>query len=183
MEARPKPPDRRTDMADPARSRSWISSIVSTRRSASARQIDVEQTPDGPRLNLSGEEAELLVRHRGEPLKALQHVVDMAYGRGLDGEKRRVRRRARLSEGQGHRAAADGEAAGRESQSRRASISSSARSIPTSGASSTLPSPRSRASRPRASATRSRKRSSFPCENRAPQFLTWHQRSNAANHA
>ena len=50
--------------------------------------IDVEQTDDGPRINLSGEEAELLVRHRGEPLKALQHVVDMAYGRSLDGDKR-----------------------------------------------------------------------------------------------
>ena len=45
--------------------------------------IDVEQNADGPRLNLSGEEAEILVRHRGEPLKALQHVVDMAYGRAL----------------------------------------------------------------------------------------------------
>jgi spoIIIJ-associated protein len=50
--------------------------------------VDVEQTPDGPRLNLSGEEAELLVRHRGEPIKALQHVVDMAFGRQLDAEKR-----------------------------------------------------------------------------------------------
>ena len=50
--------------------------------------VAVEETPDGPRLNLAGEEAELLVRHRGEPLKALQHVVDMAYGRSLDGEKR-----------------------------------------------------------------------------------------------
>lgn len=49
--------------------------------------IEVEQSPDGPRLNLSGESAELLVRHRGEPLKALQHVVDMAFGRSLD-EKR-----------------------------------------------------------------------------------------------
>ena len=37
---------------------------------------------------MSGDEAELLVRHRGEPLKALQHVVDMAYGRGLPGEQR-----------------------------------------------------------------------------------------------
>jgi spoIIIJ-associated protein len=43
--------------------------------------IDVEETADGTRINLSGEEAELLVRHRGEPLKALQHVVDMAFGR------------------------------------------------------------------------------------------------------
>src|SRR3954466_5733217 len=48
----------------------------------------VEQTTDGPRLNLTGDEAELLVRHRGEPLKALQHVVDMAFGRTLLDDKR-----------------------------------------------------------------------------------------------
>ena len=53
-----------------------------------ATPIAVEETADGPRLNLSGEDAELLVRHRGEPLKALQHVVDMAYGRSLPDEKR-----------------------------------------------------------------------------------------------
>jgi spoIIIJ-associated protein len=51
--------------------------------------IEVEHTTDGPRINMTGEQAELLVRHRGEPLKALQHVVDMAYGRSLD-EGRRV---------------------------------------------------------------------------------------------
>jgi spoIIIJ-associated protein len=50
--------------------------------------VMVEETSDGPRLNLTGEEAELLVRHRGEPLKALQHVVDMAFGRSLPDEKR-----------------------------------------------------------------------------------------------
>ncbi len=50
--------------------------------------VDVEQTADGLRLNLSGEEAELLVRHRGEPLKALQHIVDMAFGRRLADDKR-----------------------------------------------------------------------------------------------
>jgi spoIIIJ-associated protein len=50
--------------------------------------VNVEETSDGPRLNLSGEEAELLVRHRGEPLKALQHIVDMSFGRSIDGEKR-----------------------------------------------------------------------------------------------
>ena len=50
--------------------------------------VDVEQTPDGPCLNLSGGEAEILARHRGEPLKALQHVVDMAYGRALPDEQR-----------------------------------------------------------------------------------------------
>jgi spoIIIJ-associated protein len=51
--------------------------------------IHVEDTADGPRINLAGDEAELLVRHRGEPLKALQHVVDMAFGRTL-GDNRRV---------------------------------------------------------------------------------------------
>ncbi|HEY2908127.1 MAG TPA: R3H domain-containing nucleic acid-binding protein [Vicinamibacterales bacterium] len=50
--------------------------------------VNVEETADGPRLNLAADDAELLVRHRGEPLKALQHVVDMAFGRTLDGEKR-----------------------------------------------------------------------------------------------
>lgn len=50
--------------------------------------VDLEQTPDGPRLNMSGEQAELLVRRRGEPLKALQHVVDMAFARDLPGDKR-----------------------------------------------------------------------------------------------
>jgi spoIIIJ-associated protein len=46
--------------------------------------VTVEDTPDGPRLNLAGEEAELLVRHRGEPIKALQHVVDMSYARAFE---------------------------------------------------------------------------------------------------
>ena len=50
--------------------------------------VTVEETSDGPRLNLEGDEAELLVRHRGEPLKALQHIVDTAYGRTLTDEKR-----------------------------------------------------------------------------------------------
>ena len=51
-------------------------------------KVDVEHTADGLRLNLAGEDAEILVRHRGEPLKALQHVVDMAYGRSLLDDKR-----------------------------------------------------------------------------------------------
>ena len=48
----------------------------------------VEETPDGPRLNIAGAEAEILVRHRGEPVKALQVIVDMAFGRTLPDEKR-----------------------------------------------------------------------------------------------
>jgi spoIIIJ-associated protein len=51
-------------------------------------RIAVEETPDGPRLNIDGEEAEILVRHRGEPLKALQHIVDSAYGRAMADDRR-----------------------------------------------------------------------------------------------
>jgi spoIIIJ-associated protein len=50
--------------------------------------VSVEQTENGPRLNIAGEEAELLVRHRGEPLKALQHIADMAFGRTLPDDQR-----------------------------------------------------------------------------------------------
>lgn len=50
--------------------------------------VVVEDTDDGPRINMTGDDAEILARHRGEPLKALQHVVDMAFGRNLDDEKR-----------------------------------------------------------------------------------------------
>ena len=50
--------------------------------------VNIEDSADGPRLNLSGDEAEILVRHRGEALKALQHVVEMAYGRSLPDDKR-----------------------------------------------------------------------------------------------
>ena len=48
----------------------------------------VEHRDEGPRINLDGEAAEILVRHRGEPLKALQHVVDMAFGRRLPDDQR-----------------------------------------------------------------------------------------------
>ena len=51
-------------------------------------EVEVEESTDGPRLNLTGEDAELLARHRGEPLKALQHIVDMAFGRTLPDDKR-----------------------------------------------------------------------------------------------
>src|SRR5579871_2676495 len=50
--------------------------------------VRVEDTDDGPRLDLEGDEAELLARHRGEPLKALQHIVDSAFGRDIRDERR-----------------------------------------------------------------------------------------------
>src|SRR3954470_6311319 len=50
--------------------------------------VTVEPRTEGPRVNLDGEEVEILVRHRGEPLKALQHIVDMAFGRRLPDDQR-----------------------------------------------------------------------------------------------
>ena len=50
--------------------------------------VAVEETTDGPRLNFTGEEAELLARHRGEPLKALQPIVDSAFSRDAREERR-----------------------------------------------------------------------------------------------
>ena len=50
--------------------------------------VVVAETADGPRFKQTGDADELLVRQRGEPLKALQHVVDSSYGRGLEGDKR-----------------------------------------------------------------------------------------------
>ena len=50
--------------------------------------VEVEESPDGPRLNLTGRTRSSLARHRGEPLKALQHVVDMAFGRTLPDDQR-----------------------------------------------------------------------------------------------
>jgi spoIIIJ-associated protein len=50
--------------------------------------VQVEQSADGPRLNLRGDDAEILLRHRGEPLRALQVIVDSAFGRTLPDEKR-----------------------------------------------------------------------------------------------
>jgi spoIIIJ-associated protein len=50
--------------------------------------VMVEETEDGPRLNIDGEQAEILARHRGEPIKALQHIVDMSFSRAFDTERR-----------------------------------------------------------------------------------------------
>jgi len=49
----------------------------------------VEETPDGTRINLEGEDGGVLVRRGGEGLQALQHLVATAFRRQL-GEDNRV---------------------------------------------------------------------------------------------
>ena len=50
----------------------------------------VEETPDGPRVDLEGEDGELLIRHKGEALQALQHVASTVFRPELPEHKRLV---------------------------------------------------------------------------------------------
>ena len=50
----------------------------------------VEETPDGPRVNIDGEDGELLIRHKGEALLALQHVASTLFRPELPDNKRLV---------------------------------------------------------------------------------------------
>jgi spoIIIJ-associated protein len=49
----------------------------------------VEDTPDGTRINLEGDEGGLLVRSGGEGLQALQHIVATTFRKQL-GEENRI---------------------------------------------------------------------------------------------
>ncbi len=48
----------------------------------------VERTRDGARVNLEGEGGDVLLSRRGEPLRALQYIVDTVFRRQLgDGQR------------------------------------------------------------------------------------------------
>ena len=49
--------------------------------------IDLEETPDNIRMNLTGEGADALVRRKGEALDALQVIVNTAFRRDARGER------------------------------------------------------------------------------------------------
>jgi spoIIIJ-associated protein len=50
----------------------------------------IEETPDGTRINLEGEEGGVLIRRDGEGLQALQHLVATAFRRPLGDDTRVV---------------------------------------------------------------------------------------------
>jgi spoIIIJ-associated protein len=50
----------------------------------------VEETPDGPRINLSGEDGDVLLKHKGEALQALQHIASSVFRHELPENKRLV---------------------------------------------------------------------------------------------
>src|ERR671913_2402695 len=49
-----------------------------------------EETPDGTRINLEGEDGGVFVRRGGEGLQALQHLVATAFRRQLGDDQRVV---------------------------------------------------------------------------------------------
>ena len=52
--------------------------------------IDVEETPDHIRLNLSGDGADVLLKRKGEALDALQVIVNTAFRRDARGDRHYV---------------------------------------------------------------------------------------------
>ena len=50
----------------------------------------IEETPDGTRINLEGEDGGVLVRREGEGLQALQHLTATAFRRQLGDDQRIV---------------------------------------------------------------------------------------------
>ena len=52
--------------------------------------VDVEETDDNIRLNLSGDGAEVLLKRKGEALDALQVIVNTAFRRDARGERHYV---------------------------------------------------------------------------------------------
>jgi spoIIIJ-associated protein len=50
-------------------------------------EVTVADTPDGVRVDLSGEEGEALLRRRGEALEALQQIVNSAFRRELPDDR------------------------------------------------------------------------------------------------
>jgi spoIIIJ-associated protein len=51
--------------------------------------VETEELPDGLRINLAGDDGQVLIRRQGEALAALQHIVAAVF-RGEVSEKRRL---------------------------------------------------------------------------------------------
>jgi spoIIIJ-associated protein len=52
--------------------------------------VDVEETPDNIRLNMTGEDGEVFIRRKGEALDALQVIVNTAFRRDERGDRHYV---------------------------------------------------------------------------------------------
>jgi spoIIIJ-associated protein len=50
-------------------------------------QISISETPDSVRIDLSGDQGDVLLRRRAETLDALQHIVNTAFRRELKDDR------------------------------------------------------------------------------------------------
>ena len=91
-----------------ARTRSRVHAPDVSPRWGCTLDVAIDDTPDGIRVEISGEGGETLLRRRAEALDALQHIVNTAFRRELERRPVVRRRLPRLPQGQGRRAAADG---------------------------------------------------------------------------
>jgi spoIIIJ-associated protein len=64
--------------------------FISTVSSAMGLTLEakVESTPDGPRVDLEGEDGDLLLKHKAEGLLALQHIASAVFRQELPGKQR-----------------------------------------------------------------------------------------------
>ena len=53
-------------------------------------KANLTETPEGPRVDVEGEEGELLLRHKAEALQALQHVASSIFRHELPDDQRVV---------------------------------------------------------------------------------------------
>jgi spoIIIJ-associated protein len=88
-------------MASPTEISAFIEKIVSAM--GLQLQAEVEEMPDGLRINLTGEDGSLLTRRQGEALSALQHIVAAVFRQDVD-ERRRL-----VVDCQGYRKSKDAE--------------------------------------------------------------------------
>jgi spoIIIJ-associated protein len=51
-------------------------------------EATIEETPDGPRVDLDGEDGSVLLWRKGEALQALQHIANMAFRHRLEEQQR-----------------------------------------------------------------------------------------------
>ena len=51
-------------------------------------EAKVDSTPDGPRVDLAGEDGDLLLKHKAEGLLALQHIASAVFRQDLPGKQR-----------------------------------------------------------------------------------------------
>lgn len=75
-------------MARAAEVTAFVNDVV---RAMGARlTAEAEEMPDGLRINLSGEDGQILLRRQGEALAALQHIVAAVFRQDADDKRRLV---------------------------------------------------------------------------------------------